>query len=60
MKLLLDTLVVLWWGDDPNLLSEAAYDPFDRLLVAQTIGLGATLVARGKKQQRYEVCFLKV
>jgi len=60
MKLLLDTHVVLWWVDDPNLLSEAAHDPFDRLLVAQTIGLGATLVTRDKNQQRYEVCFLKV
>jgi PIN domain nuclease of toxin-antitoxin system len=34
-------------------------DPFDRLLVAQAIGLNATLVTRDENQQKYSVALLR-
>ena len=42
MKLLLDTPVVLWWLDDPNLITEDAVDaisePKNQVLVSAAVG----------------------
>ena len=48
MRLLIDTHVLLWWDQDSADLSQRARsfiaDPFDRLLVAQSLRRELTLI----------------
>ncbi|MEU8256390.1 type II toxin-antitoxin system VapC family toxin [Micromonospora inaquosa] len=73
MRLLLDTHVVLWVSDrdlpqrDPvrhdhaiaaGRLPAIHRDPFDRMLVAQALHEGLTLVTRDDRIQKYDVAIL--
>lgn len=56
MRLLIDTHALLWWfADDPALGPRSRADPFDRMLIAQALEKGLTVLTSDARFAEYGV-----